>query len=91
MKDNNYKLGLNAKPGKIKVLRGKKYFTVRDLKRILDKIDDRAIINFGVIDNYGNTFFEQEDDLIFEIYQDTREDIWANRFDLNILTYLTFN
>ena len=71
----------------INILRGKDSFTVKDLKKVLDKMNDHAEVRFGGINLETNhTIFKQEDNMIFRITFDDRESEWEEDYTLEILT-----
>jgi len=79
------KLNLKAKIGQLNRLQGKKEFTVSDLIKLLNNLDEKAEIRFGVLSDAGMTF-TQDDNFIFQLTQDTREDQWEGNYVVEIIT-----
>lgn len=80
------KLNLKAKIGKLNRLQGKKTFTVADMIKLLNNLDETAKIRFGVLTEKGTNFC-QDDNFIFRLAQDSREDEWEEDYVVEIITY----
>jgi len=80
------KLDLKVKINSINTLKDKPVFKVVDLINLLKKLDENAKIKFGVISELNNFSFTQNDDFIFQITHDTREDEFEGNYTLNIFT-----
>jgi len=73
--------------GVINHFQGKKDFNVSDLIFILNKIDPKAKVNFGVIENNLNlsTGFYQDENIVFRCRQ--KDNSLEDYDTLDILTY----
>ena len=80
------KLDLNVKKNQSNILTGKNQFLVSDLKRLINKIDDNAKVEFGVIED-NNVIF-QEENIIFRISERDREQEINDEYVFEILTML---
>jgi len=81
----NMKLNLKAKVGQLNRLTGKKTFTVSDLIKLLSNLDESAEIRFGVLTEKA-TEFSQDDNFIFRLAQDSREDECEGNYIVEIIT-----
>ena len=70
---------------KINRLTGKDIFTISDLVKVLSKFDQDAKVNFGTITEKCCSF-SQNDNFIFQLYYNSREDDDAGRYEFHILT-----
>lgn len=79
------KLNLKAKIGQLNRLKGKKTFTVADMIKLLNNLDETAEIRFGVLTEKATEFY-QDDNFIFRLAQDSREDEWEGNYVVEIIT-----
>lgn len=78
-------LKCNAKIGVYNILQGKEKFTVGDMINLLSSLDEKAEIRFGVKVQQCVGFY-QNDNLIFRLAQDSREDEWKGHYNVEIIT-----
>ena len=79
------KLNLNVRIGEVNRLIGKEIFTVADMIKLLNDLDENAKIRFGVLSDKSISF-TQDDNFIFRLKQDDREDEWEGNYIVEIIT-----
>lgn len=80
------KLKLKTKIGQLNRLKGKETFNVADMINLLMNLDETAEIRFGVLIKNGCTSFCQNDNIIFRLAQDSREDEYEGSYVVEIIT-----
>ena len=75
----------NIEIGKLNILKGKEEFTVSDLIKILNVLNQDAKIDFGLLSSRG-TGFCQNENLLFRLKYRNREDEWEGNYTVEIIT-----
>ena len=70
---------------KINRLTGKDIFTISELVKVLSKFDQDAEVKFGIITEQCKSF-RQNDNLIFQLYYNSRENDDIGKYEFHILT-----
>ena len=70
---------------KINRLTGKDIFTIFDLVKVLSKFDQDAEVKFGIITEQCKSF-SQNDNFIFQLYYNSRENDDIGKYEFHILT-----
>jgi hypothetical protein len=79
-----FKVG-NIKIGELNILKGKEQFTVSDLIKILNKLNQDAQIIFGVATKKSTSFCQNEN-FIFRLRYQDREAEWDENYTVDIIT-----
>jgi len=79
-----FKVG-NIEIGKVNILKGKEQFTVSDLIKILNKLNQDAPVVFGVAKK-SSTCFSQNENFMFRLRYQDREAEWDENYTVDIIT-----
>jgi len=82
------KFNLNVKREVINELKGNDKFTVSELIRILNRLDENAIVDFGVLKENNHTVFSQDSNLLFRLSYQDREASDFDNYTVQIITQL---
>lgn len=80
------KNNLTAKFNELTTLKGKDEFTVQDFIDVLANLDGSAKLSFATIDNQKCSVSNQDENLIFRLHQDSRDDEITGNYEVVICT-----
>jgi hypothetical protein len=80
------KLNPKLKNGQINVLTNKDQFTIGDLKKILDSLDEKAEVKFGWYVEGSQPVFCQNANFIFRLKPTEKSNLDTNQYVLEIIT-----
>lgn len=80
------KNNLTVKFNQLNALKGKDEFTVQDFIDVLANLDGSAKLSFATIDNRECRVSNQDENLIFRLHQDSRDDEILGNYEVVICT-----